>query len=127
MKKDSRRELTKEWNEIVQNYPRFARAFLFEQVVLMQASILGYKMVDQSMSKLSKTGLPVLFQDFWLGQKEKLTHDQVVFDGLLGCLAELNRDPLRCFPPLNDMFEDPLAGGKVLPPRPPDPHYRPLV
>ena len=123
MKKDGRKELTKEWNEIVQNHPGFARAFLFEQALLMQASILGYKMVGQSMSKLIGAGLPVLFEDFWTARNEELTHDRILLEGLLGCLTDSSRDPSRCFPPLHDFFDDPLAGGRVLPPKEPDPHF----
>lgn len=110
-------------DEIVQNHPAFARAFLFEQAILMQASILGHKMVDQSMSKLIEAGLPVLFEDFWTARNEELTHDQVLLEGLLGCLSDSSRDPSRCFPPLHDFFDDPLAGGRVLPPKGPDPHF----
>ena len=122
MKKSDRKALTKEWSEIMRSHPTFARSFLVQQAILMKASVTSDETVTESMVQLVETGLPVLFKDFWTTQDKTVVPGQVAVRGLLACLADSNRDPRRCFPPLHDFFDDPLAGGQVLPPRGPNPH-----
>ena len=64
-------------------------------------------------------GLPVLFKDYW-EEKCKEEVREVQIGGILGCLLE-NRDPSRCFDLSHDCFDDPFAGGLVIPPKPPVP------
>ena len=125
MKKADRKKATMEWSEILKKHPSFARVFLAQQAILMEASELGFRLVDRNMCQLLKAGLPVLFEDFWARQcKGEIREVQI--GGVIGCLTEDNRDPARCFG--NDdpegWFDDPLAGGKTLPPKPPIPPLR---
>ena len=117
MKKEDRKKIAQEWNEILKKHPSFARTFLAQQAILMEASEVGFRLVDRSMCQLLKAGLPVLFEDFW-DRRCKQEISQVHIGGVIGCLTEGNRDPARCFG--NDdperWFDDPLAGGKTLPP-----------
>ena len=126
MRKVNRKELAAEWIEILRNHPEFARSFLAQQAILMDASRLGYRVIDRSMCQLLETGLPVLFEDFWIAQSEQLTLGHIEVGGVIGCLSETSRDPARCFSgdDADSWFDDPLAGGHVLPPKPPDPHVR---
>src|SRR3989304_3548459 len=65
MNKKDREKATAEWKVILKNHPPFARVFLSQQAILMEASQLGFKLVDRSMCQLLRTGLPVLFEDYW--------------------------------------------------------------
>ena len=125
MKKADRQKAAMEWNEIVQKHPRFARVFLAQQAILMEASEIGFRLVDRSMCQLLRAGLPVLFEDFWL-RNCKAEIRQVQIGGVIGCLTEGNRDPARCFSSDDPAgwFDDPLAGGKTLPPKGPVPPLR---
>lgn len=125
MKKEDRKRVAQEWNEILEKYPSFARTFLAEQAILMEASEVGFRLVDRSMCQLLEAGLPVLFEDFWVHRcKQQIA--QMHLGGIIGCLTEGNRDPARCFgtDDPEGWFDDPLAGGKILPPKPPVPPLR---
>ncbi len=122
MKKADRKKAVMEWNEILKKHPSFARVFLAQQAILMESSELGFRLVDRSMCRLLKAGLPVLFEDFWLPKCAEEIRE-VHIGGVFECLTEGNRDPARCFG--NDdsegWFDDPLAGGRTLPPQNPVP------
>jgi hypothetical protein len=126
MEKAERAEALKEWATILKNHPKFARTFLAQQAILIEASELGFRLVDRSMCQLLSVGLPVLFEDFWK-TKCKIEHHEVQIGGIIGCLTESrNRDPAGCFG--NDdpegWFDDPFAGEQTLPPKPPVPPIR---
>ena len=125
MKKADRKKAAKEWNEIVEKHPMFARVFLAQQAILMESSELGFRLVDRSMCQLLRTGLPVLFENFWI-RKCKEEIGEVHVGGVIGCLTEGNRDPARCFgsDDPEGWFDDPLAGSQTLPPNPPIPTMR---
>jgi hypothetical protein len=122
MNKAEKKKAAVEWSEILKNHPSFARVFLAQQAILMEASELGIKLVDRSMCQLLRAGLPVLFEGFWVRRcKEEIRYVQS--DGVIGCLTRGNRDPARCFSSDDPeaWFDDPLAGGRTLPPKPPVP------
>ena len=126
MCKKDRERVAVEWKDILESHPTFARAFLAQQAILMEASELGYALVDRSMCKLLESGLPVLFEDFWISRCEPRVRGEFEIGGIIGCLSDTNRDPARCFgsDDPEGWFDDPLAGGRILPPKPPDPHIK---
>ena len=130
MEKIDRKTALMEWNEILREHPMIARALLAQQAILIESSIHGFKLVDQSMSLLLESGLPVLFEDFWNHKVKgeislETLHgvEKELAQGLIGCLTDSNRDPARCFGSEDDLrwFQDPFVGGKVLPSKPPIP------
>ena len=48
MKKDQKAEALQEWAEVLKEHPKFARAFLAQQAVLLEASELGYRLIARS-------------------------------------------------------------------------------
>ncbi len=125
MKKADRKKAAMEWSEILKMHPSFARVILAQQAILMEASELGFRLIDRSMCQILRAGLPVLFEDFWARRcKEEIREVQI--GGIIGCLTQGNRDPARCFgsDDPEGWFDDPLAGGKTLPPKPPVPPLR---
>jgi len=127
MNKKDREKATAEWKVILKNHPTFARVFLSQQAILMEASQLGFKLVDRSMCQLLRTGLPVLFEDYWAARCKQQV-GEIRLSDQLECITELNRDPSRCFnldPGDPPWFDDPLAGGHTLPPKPPIPPLKP--
>lgn len=132
MEKKDRKKALAEWNNIVKEYPAFARALLVQQAILMESSAHGDKSVDNGMSKLLRSGLPVLFEDFWdhkingeISQETLRQVEKEIAGGIFGCLAQPSRDPARCFGSEDDgWFDDPFAGGQVIPPVPPIPPMR---
>ncbi|UCD94301.1 MAG: hypothetical protein JSU69_11145 [Candidatus Zixiibacteriota bacterium] len=125
VEKKDRKELAEEWQKIMKYHPLFARSFLAQQAILMEVSQLGLVPVVKSMCDLLNSGLPVLFEDYW-ATKCKKVNKIVEVGGVLGCLSNTSRDPAECFgsDDPEGFFEDPLAEGHVLPPKPPDPHIR---
>jgi hypothetical protein len=125
MNKKVREKMSVEWKKLLKNHPTLARVFLSQQAILIETSQLGVELVDRRMCQLLKTGLPVLFEDYWAHRCK-----QIVVEGnippILKCITELNRDPGRCFnlDPAGPegWFDDPFAGGRTFPPEPPDPH-----
>jgi len=122
MKEDKRKANLKEWLELKKSHPSFAKAFLAQQAILMEASEIGLPLIDRSMCMLLQSGLPVLFEDYWTKKCRGEIRD-VHIGGVIGCLTYGNRDPARCFDLSDegDWFDDPLKGGKVVPPKPPIP------
>jgi hypothetical protein len=122
MKKTERKKALKEWNQIIKYHPTFAQTFLAQQAILMEASEIGFRLVDRSMCRLIKGGLPVLFEDYWI---TRCVEDikEVQLSGILACLSQGNRDPADCFgsDDPEGWFDDPFCGGGVLPPKPPVP------
>jgi hypothetical protein len=121
MNKGQRKKMAAEWKVIMEKHPTFARSFLAQQAIMMEASELGYRIIDKLMCKLLETKLPVLFEDYWAKKCKEVV--RIEPGGVIGCLTETNRDPARCFGTDDEegFFEDPLAGGKTLPPKPPIP------
>jgi len=121
MKMAQRKQIAAEWKSIMEKHPAFARSFLAQQAIMMEASELGYKLIDQLMCKILEAKLPLLFEDYWAKKCQELV--RIEPGGVLGCLTEGNRDPARCFGTDDEegFFKDPLAGGRTLPPKPPIP------
>jgi hypothetical protein len=116
-----------EWKVILKNHPTFARVFLSQQAILMEASQLGFKLIDRSMFQLAKKRLPILFENYWTSRWNQ-QFGEIRLNDQLECILENNRDPARCFnldPGDPPWFDDPLAGGHILPPKPPVPPLRP--
>jgi hypothetical protein len=118
-----REKAAAEWNVILKNHPTFARVFLSQQAILLEASQLGHTVVDRSMCQLLRAGLPVLFEDYWAARCEQRA-GEIHLSDQLECITALNRDPGRCFDLDQGWFDDPLAGGRTLPPKPPIPPLR---
>jgi hypothetical protein len=116
MDKAERAARLEEWTHLVKNHPHFAQAFLTQQTILMEAAERGVTLVEDRMCLLLRAGLVVPFHDYWVRRCMQL--QRVDPPGVLGCLTKA-RDPSECFPPLTDWFDDPLAGGKTVPPKPP--------
>ena len=127
MNTKKRKEAMAEWKVILKNHPAFARVFLSQQAILIEASQLGFRLVDRSMCRLLKAGLPVIFEDYWTSRcKDQV--GEIRLSDQLECITALNRDPGRCFnldPGDPPWFDDPLAGGQSLPPKPPIPPLKP--
>lgn len=123
MNKKDRVKSAVEWKKLIKAHPAFARVFLSQQAILMELSQTGHEFVDKRMCQLLKSGLPVLFEDYWAA---RCTVAVEKLPPLLACITALNRDPGRCFnlDPAGEegWFDDPFAGGQTLPPKPPDPH-----
>lgn len=127
MDPQERKMAAAEWKEILTHHPAFARVFLSQQMILIEASQIGVTLVDRSMCRLLRTGLPVLFEGYW-ASRCKVQVGEIRLSDQLECITELNRDPGRCFdldPGDPPWFDDPLAGGRSLPPKPPIPPLKP--
>jgi hypothetical protein len=125
MDKSEKAAALKQWRKVLKGHPKFARAFLAQQAILMEASELGNRLVDARMCKLLELGFVIPFYEYWRERCKKPVR-VVEIGGILGCLAKA-RDPAECFslPHEDEWFDDPLAGGRVLPPRPPVPPLKP--
>jgi hypothetical protein len=123
MQKTDRKKVSEEWNKILRNHPTFARAFLAQQAILMEASEHGYSFIDRYMCILVKKGMPVLFEDYWVSRCPERISGEVIASELINCLSQTNRDPADCFgsDDPEGWFDDPLADGQTLPPKPPIP------
>ena len=129
MNKADRKKAAVEWEQIMKDHPAFARVFLVQQAILMEAAELGAKVVDRSMGRLLGTGMPVLFEDFWVARC-KQTLREVRLSDQIECVTALNRDPARCFnldPGDPPWFDDPFVGAQTLPPKPPIPPLKPTM
>ena len=124
MKKSEKAEALKEWAEVLKEHPKFARAFLAQQAILLEASELGYRRVDAAMCKLLELGFVFPFMEYWIERCKKPVRVEV--GGVIGCLASA-KNPASCFslPHEDEWFDDPLAGGRTLPPKPPIPPLKP--
>jgi len=125
MEKTEKAEALKEWAMVLKDHPKFARAFLAQQAILLEASELGYGPIVKRMCKLIELGFVVPFMEYWLKRCKKPVRLEEV-GGLIGCLAS-SKDPANCFslPHEDDWFDDPFAGGRTLPPKPPIPPLTP--
>ncbi|MFH0728473.1 MAG: hypothetical protein V2B19_19315 [Pseudomonadota bacterium] len=121
MNKKGRGKAMADWKTLLKGHPAFARVFLAQQAMLIEASQLGFGFVDVRMSQILRTGLPVLFEDYWISRCKQT--DEENLPPMVECITELNRDPARCFNlDPGGWFDDPLAGGQAFPPKPPNPH-----
>jgi hypothetical protein len=120
MRKKDRERLAEEWKEILESHPTLARTFLAQHAILMGGSELGYALADRSMCKLLESGLPVLFEDFWVSRCEPRVRGEFEIGGIIGSFSDTNRGPARCFgsDDPEGWFDGPLAGGRILPPKP---------
>lgn len=124
MERAERTKRIEEWKEILREHPTFARSILAQQAILIEASG-HYELIANRMCELLKTGLPVLYEDYWISLCEVVSEDVLYrTSSIIACLRDSNRDPARCFgsDDPEGWFDDPFAGGQVLPPLPPDPH-----
>lgn len=127
MEKDEKAEALKEWATVLKDHPKFARAFLAQQAILIEASELGYRLIDARMCKLLELGFVVPFLEYWRERCKKLKLVRLEeAGGILGCLASA-KNPADCFslPHEDEWFDDPFAGGRTLPPEPPIPPLTP--
>ncbi len=124
MEKSEKAEALREWATVLKDHPKFARAFLAQQAILIEASELGYRPIEARMCKLLELGFVVPFAKYWRKRCAKLVRVEV--GGIIGCLASAN-DPAECFslPHEDEWFDDPFAGGQTLPPKPPIPPLEP--
>ncbi len=121
MNKKEKAAALKEWAGVMQQYPRFAKAMLAQQVMLIQMSQSGNRTLEWWMCKLIKLGFLVPFYEYW-ERRCKGPVMPIEPGGVLECLAK-KKDPARCLslPHEDEWFDDPLAGGWVMPPEPPIP------
>ena len=121
MNKVEKKKAAKEWENILVNHPTFARLFLAQQVILMEASWLGFRVVERRMCELLNAQLPVLFADYWESHCNQFVVSPL--PGIWGCLQDNRNNPTVCFslPHEDEWFDDPFAKGKTIPPKPPVP------
>lgn len=120
MEKVEKAEALKEWTTVLKDHPKFARAFLAQQAILIEASELGYRPINVGMCKLVELGFVVPFLEYWRKGCEELKPVRIEdTDSIIGCLASAN-DPAECLslPHEDEWFDDPFAGGRTLPPKP---------
>lgn len=110
-----RKALAAEWTKIMKNHPEFARVFLAQQFILMETR---ERRVTETMCKLMRRDLPVLFEDRWIDPCKQTVVPHKL-SGVLGCLTETNGDPASCFASEEDWFIDP-TGRYPWPPKLPD-------
>ena len=120
MQKSDKATALKEWREIMKKHPDFARVVLAQQAVLIEASQWGNRIVEDRMCKLVQAGLVFPFLEYWQERCKKAPPVDV--GGVIGCIMTA-KNPASCFSLRgeDEWFDDPLAGGKVVPPRPPVP------
>jgi hypothetical protein len=123
MDKAQKAAAIKEWAQILKDHPNFARAFIAQQAMLIEASELGNRLIDMYMCKLIGLGMVVPFQEFWESRCKNLI--PVRPGGVLDCLARA-ADPADCMvvPHEDEWFDDPFAKGGTLPPIGPVPSLR---
>jgi hypothetical protein len=123
MKKGEKAEAIREWAVILKDHPKFARAFLAQQAILIEASEVGFRLIDSRMCRLIELGIVVPFLEYWRQRCPEAVRVEV--GGLLGCLASA-RNPADCFSIAgeDEWFDDPFAGGRTLPSNPPIPPLR---
>ena len=125
MTKAEKDEAVKEWASVRKSHPKFARAYLAQQLMLMEAVRSGdvriaWGMCEWLEDQAVYTRL-VVFYEFWR------TQCAVVIPrpgGIVDCLRKA-KDPADCFPSDDDWFDDPFAGGRTLPPKGPVPPLTP--
>ena len=124
MNKSEKQEASREWATVLKDHPKFARAFLAQQTILIEASELGYRLIEARMCKLLELGFVVPFLEYWRERCKKPVRVEV--GGVIGCLATA-KNPADCFslPHEDEWFNDPFAGGRTLPPKPPIPPLAP--
>lgn len=118
-----RKKAASEWNRILKEHPSFARVVLAQQVILMEASDLGFRLIDLHMCRLIERGIIFPFIDFWIERCKNKPHLEI--GGLIGCLST-TKNPEDCFNIRQeiDWFEDPFAHDPVSPSKPPIPPLR---
>ena len=113
-----RKQAVDEWRRIRTDYPEFAKVFIVQQFILMEAAQTPDKSVRIGMCSLIRAGLIPPFSDFWaqLCGTTQLPPPT----GVLACLIHA-KDPSKCLtiPHEDEWFEDPFAKGRVLPEKPP--------
>ena len=123
MEKDKKAEALKEWAVVLKEHPKFAKAFLAQQAIMMEASELGDSLIVSRMCKLIELGFFIPFLGYWEERCKKLKPIRIEdTDSIFACLASAN-DPADCFslPHEDEWFNDPFVGGRFLPPKPPIP------
>jgi len=118
MTKAEKAEALREWSALLEDHPKFAKTFLAQQAILMEASELGYHLIDIRMCKLlEELGVVIPFLEYWR-ERCKQRVRVVEVGGIIGCLASA-KNPADCFSLReDDWFDDPFAGGRTLPPKP---------
>ena len=116
----------KEWEVIMSKYPRFARAHLAQQAILMEAALSGDLLVVRRMCLLLEREVVPLFNGFWLNRSDEMKSFTKIFgtgNELLDCLLK-EKDPAKCITlPKEDWFSDPfdVKWGLVPQPHKPEP------
>lgn len=123
MKKEKRKEFIEEWKNIRKNHPEFARSFVAQSFIIMEASESGNQLTQARMCGLLNSGAFVLFEDYW-GEECEPIKKQVVIGGVIGCVLESpNIDNCFELEKEDDWFDDPFKEGFVIPTKPPVPPY----
>lgn len=117
----------KEWAEIQERYPMFARAHLAQQTILAEAALRGDHTVACRMASLIERGAVLLFHGFWQKKATEVASFTRIFGTgikIIDCLHEAH-DPGDCFELSveRDWFDDPFDYHPHLPekPEPPEP------
>lgn len=112
----------KEWEVIMSKYPRFARAHLAQQAILMEAALSGDLLVARRMCSLLEGEVVQLFKGFWLKKCDELKPLHLFGTGneLLDCLVE-EKDPGKCIDLSHGWFDDPFDYHPPYPPPKPEP------
>lgn len=113
----------KDWDKIRSDYPAFAKVYLQQQLILIEAARLGSTSAKKRMCELLKHS-SVVFQDFWLKYCVEVPRESPL-QALLDCLKS-SPDPGSCFESDRDWFHDPLEDWGKLPDPPPNPYVEPL-
>jgi hypothetical protein len=93
MDKQSIANARKEWLQILQAHPTFARVFLAQQLMLVEASEReDSRLIKIGMCKLVDLGLVFPFAGYWLRRCRKV----VVPGGIWECLLK-SKNPADCF------------------------------
>ncbi|MCC6397442.1 MAG: hypothetical protein IT282_10520 [Bacteroidetes bacterium] len=115
MEKSREEEALREWSAVLKDHPKFARAFLAQQAVLIEAAELGNRLIEARICKLLEFGFVIPFLEYWRERCKKSVRVEV--EGVIGCLATA-KNPSDCFslPHEDEWLDNPFAGGRTLPP-----------
>lgn len=86
-----------------------------QQAILLEASELGYRLVDARICRLLEMSITVLFEDSWVERCKKPVRIEPC--GVRGCVATA-KNPADCFgiKHEDEWFDDPFAGRRTVPP-----------
>jgi hypothetical protein len=105
MDEKEKNEALQEWLSVLKDHPRFARAFLAQQAILIEAVELGDYMIQDKMCRLIALGFRVPFLEYW---RKRCGAIRVPPGAIPDCL--ISRDPRECFEIQHEgeWFDDPF-------------------